>query len=136
MHQDFKIKFGKRIKEIRKSQGLTQRQLAKKITEINIGDPKFPYSSISAIENGKGNFSLDKIFYLANGLGVETSVLFKDFNLDENLTNRIKKVKEDYTEINEIYLDIFSYCDKLGIKLSETKDYYLLFKIIKTLQED
>ena len=50
--------------------------------------------------------------------------------------NDTTKVKEDYTEINKIYLDIFSYCDKLGIKLSETKDYYLLFKIIKTLQED
>lgn len=135
MDQDFKKQFGERIKEIRESQGLTQRELASKITEVNEGDPKFQYSSLSKIENGKGNFSLDKIFYLAKGLGVETSFLFKDFDLDKDLTSHIKKVRNDYPEIDKVYLDIFTFCDRLGIKFNNTRDYYLLFKIIKALQE-
>jgi len=135
MNQEFKKQFGERIKEIRKSQGLTQRELANKITKVNKGEPKFQHTSLSKIENGKGNFSLDKIFYLANGLDVSPSVLFKDFDVDEDLTRIIKDVRNDYPEIDKVYLDIFSYCDKFGIKFNETRDYYLLFKAIKALQE-
>ena len=64
----FKFKFGKRIKELRKSKGLTQEQVAEL---INIEPPNF-----SKIECGMHFPQPEKIEKIATVLGVEIKDLF------------------------------------------------------------
>jgi transcriptional regulator with XRE-family HTH domain len=61
-------KFGKRIKELRKKQGLTQEKLAELA--------KIDYSYLNLIEAGKRNPSLKRIAKLARILKVKLSQLF------------------------------------------------------------
>lgn len=63
-------RFGDRVRELRVLTGLSQEKFALKI------DMDRTY--YSAVENGKHNISLKNIEKIANGLGVEISVLFKD----------------------------------------------------------
>lgn len=62
-------KFGLRIRELRKKQGLTQEKLAE-LAEID-------YSYLNLIESGKKNPSLKRIGKLARVLKVSLSELFK-----------------------------------------------------------
>lgn len=57
--------FGKRLREVRKNQGLTQKQLADKL-----GLTK---TSISCYESGTRTPTLDTLIDLANELGIELS---------------------------------------------------------------
>lgn len=61
-------KFGKRVKELRKKQGLTQEKLAERA--------KMDYSYLNLIESGKKNPSLKRIGNLARALSVKLSELF------------------------------------------------------------
>jgi len=63
------IRLGQRIREIRKSKGMTQVDLEVEC-HINNGD-------ISRIENGQKNIELHTIIKLADALGVELHELFK-----------------------------------------------------------
>ena len=58
----FKVMLGKRIKEIRKSKGLTQPQLGALINK--------DYQDISRLENGKVNPSAFYIWQISNALNV------------------------------------------------------------------
>ena len=62
-------KFGKRIKELRKKQGLTQEKLA----ELAMID----YSYLNLTEGGKRNPSLKRIGKLARVLKISLSELFR-----------------------------------------------------------
>jgi len=64
-----KLKFGKRVRELRKSKGFTQEQLAE---IINIEPPNF-----SKMENGMHFPQPDKIEKLAIALNVNISELFE-----------------------------------------------------------
>lgn len=61
-------KFGKRVRELRKKQGLTQEKLAELA--------KMDYSYLNLIESGKKNPSLKRIGSLTRALGVKLSELF------------------------------------------------------------
>ena len=79
---------GKRIKEIRKTRGMTQPQLAERIGV----DPKY----ISRLETGTSTPSLDTILNIASSLDVETSELFSFSHLDEKeilIDRLVKKLK-------------------------------------------
>lgn len=84
---------GKRIKELRKSRGLSQYQLSEK---INI-DPKH----ISRIEVGKSYPSLDTLEKIAKALNVEIKDFFefmhevKSGELIKNINMLLKEVDED-----------------------------------------
>ena len=71
-----KQKFGKRVKELRKSKGITQEQIAEL---INIEPP-----NVSKMENGLHFPQPDKIEKIAKALGVSIQELF-DF---EHLADR------------------------------------------------
>lgn len=62
------IEFGKNLRLIRKSKGISMEKLA------NIAD--FEYSQISRIELGQINTSLDTVFKLAKALSIDTKDLF------------------------------------------------------------
>lgn len=62
---------GKKIKSARRRKGLTQSQLA---TRIGLSD----HSSISKIEKGKLNPSLEIIESIANALQVNCVIVFED----------------------------------------------------------
>lgn len=60
--------FGERIRELRKSQGLSQKELAAKST--------LHYTYVAGVERGKRNPSLQSIQKIANGLEVNIAELF------------------------------------------------------------
>ena len=61
-------KFGKRLVDLRKKQGISQEKFA-----LKIGMDRTYYSSV---ENGKHSVSLEKIAVIAKGLGISISDLF------------------------------------------------------------
>ena len=64
---------GKRVKELRREQQLTQTQLA-----LMVG---LDHSYISRIENGECNPTVDSIVIIANGLGTSPSTLFEGIGI-------------------------------------------------------
>jgi transcriptional regulator with XRE-family HTH domain len=62
------IEFGKNLRLIRKSKGISMEKLA------NIAD--FEYSQINRIELGQINTSLDTVFKLAKDLSIDAKDLF------------------------------------------------------------
>ena len=68
------IEFGKNLRLIRKSKGISMEKLA------NLAD--FEYSQISRIELGQINTSLDTIFKLAKALSIDAKELF-DFKSEK-----------------------------------------------------
>ncbi len=66
--EDLRIKFGKRIRELRKDRKLTQEELGEKTDLHN--------TYIGAIERGERNLSLESIEKLSKGLNIEISELF------------------------------------------------------------
>jgi transcriptional regulator with XRE-family HTH domain len=69
------IEFGKNLRLIRKSKGISMEKLA------NLAD--FEYSQISRIELGQINTSLDTVFKLAKALSIDAKELF-DFKSENN----------------------------------------------------
>ena len=68
------IEFGKNLRLIRKSKGISMEKLA------NLAD--FEYSQISRIELGQINTSLDTVFKLAKALSIDAKELF-DFKSEK-----------------------------------------------------
>jgi transcriptional regulator with XRE-family HTH domain len=66
------ISFGKKIRELRKSRGLSQEALAD-LAELD-------RSYIGGVERGDRNISLINIDKLSKALNINLSELFKDFN--------------------------------------------------------
>ena len=95
MELDFKKKFGKRIKDLRKLSGLSQEKLSE-ITGLSS-------KTISYIENGKNTISFNKIPLLANALKVPVYKLFVfcDFENDTSALDKLLK-SADVKEINAI----------------------------------
>lgn len=101
-----KQKFGKRVKELRKSKQLTQEQLA----EIIDLEP----TNVSKMENGMHFPGPDNIEKIANALNVSIQELFEfeHFNKRNDLINYIDTVLKDF----------------------ELKDIELVYKFIKNLK--
>lgn len=81
-----KVKFGKRMRELRKISGLTQEQMAEK---IGIEPP-----NISKIENGMHFPQPDKIEKIASALNVKIFDLF-EFEHLQNKDDLIKYIKSE-----------------------------------------
>ncbi|MEJ2882279.1 helix-turn-helix transcriptional regulator [Pedobacter sp. GR22-6] len=73
--KNFKLKLGKRIKQIRESKNLTQPELGALINK--------DYQSIGRIENGRVNPSAYLIFQIAKALDVSMGEVFDISLLDE-----------------------------------------------------
>ena len=67
---DIKIRFGQRLKELRKKAGYSQEKFS---FECNLDR-----TYIAGIESGKRNVSLENIEKLAKGLNITLSDLFKE----------------------------------------------------------
>lgn len=102
-----KIKFGKRVRELRKSKGLTQEQVAE---FINIEPPNF-----SKLENGLHFPQPDKIERLAIVLDVEIYELFECAH-KQNKNDIINYLKEelDTFDINSLEL-IYKFVNNLKL---------------------
>lgn len=85
-----KIKFGKRLRELRRSKGITQEQLAEL---VNIEPP-----NISKIECGMHFPQPDKIEKIASALGVEIQNLFEfeHFQAKQQLIDYITDSLQDF----------------------------------------
>lgn len=94
--------FGKNLKNIRKSKGLTQEALAEKCG-IN-----FKY--YSAIERGKVNVSFNTITKIAKGLGINIKEMFnfqtnkERFSLEKEI--KISNILNILNKINEKEIDL------------------------------
>ena len=71
MYEDFKIKLGKRIKEIRESKKLSREDVA--------FSAAFSGSYMGMIERAEYDFKISKLYKIAKVLDVSLSDLFKDF---------------------------------------------------------
>lgn len=65
-----KVKFGHRVKELRRKTGLSQEKFA---LLINMDRTYF-----ASVESGKRNISIENIYKIANGLNVTMEELFRD----------------------------------------------------------
>ena len=85
-----KSKFGQRVKELRKSKGLTQEQLAEL---INIEPP-----NVSKMESGLHFPQPEKIEKIANALGMDIKDLFdfEHFQKKEDLIHYINQTIKDF----------------------------------------
>lgn len=98
---NLKIKLGKRIQSLRKSQGITQ----EKFSEI-IG---LDISSLSKIETGRNYPSPENLEKIANALNVEEKDLynFQDFFTDreylEKIFENIKILQTDPNKLRFLY---------------------------------
>ena len=70
MEQSYLVEFGKRIRELRQTTGLSQEKFA-----LMIGMDRTYYSSV---ESGKRNIALLNIIKIAKGLNVPVSTLFEN----------------------------------------------------------
>ena len=62
--EEYKIKVGKRIKQIRKEKKLTQ-------MDLDIEPNEIPVRTLQDIENGRTNVTLKNLFYISKKLGVK-----------------------------------------------------------------
>lgn len=96
--------FGGRVRELRKSMGLTQEELAEKAC--------MEYKYLGAIERGEKNLTINNIEKIAKGFGIEVHQLFtfafESLMPEEKVTE--EKIKELLTiaskETKEILLNI------------------------------
>ncbi len=96
---DCKVKFGKRLQEIRKTRKLTQLMLAEKV-EV---DAKY----ISRIESGISSPSFEMITKFALALEVQPELLFK-FPESENKEELIKGISQKLEKTDLASLKIIS----------------------------
>jgi transcriptional regulator with XRE-family HTH domain len=72
---DILIRFGQRVRELRRSQGYSQEDLAER--------SNLDRTYISSLERGKRNVSLRNVAAIAAALGVSLAQLFDQVNVDE-----------------------------------------------------
>ncbi len=101
-----KVKFGKRLRELRKSKGLTQEQLAERVP---IEPP-----NLSKIECGTHFPQPEKIEKIADALGISISNLFEFEHLKEK---------------NELLKNIIATLEEFDLKTTE-----LVYKIVSELK--
>jgi len=89
--------FGSKVRELRKSQGLSQEKLAEKAG--------LHYTYIGAVERGEKNISLQNIEKIAHGLGVDIAKLFtfigqtKKNHLFEEIVNLLSSRRPKELEV-------------------------------------
>ena len=76
--EDFNLKLGKKIKEIREDRNLSLDKLGEK-TGLNLDK-----STLSAIENGKRRISAFQLYIVAEALNVKMADLFREFDAVES----------------------------------------------------
>lgn len=105
--QSFKQKFGKRVKELRKSKRMTQESLAELISM----EP----SNISKLESGMHFPAPEKIEKLAKILEVEVKELFEfeHFNKKQDLLKYINETLSEF-EIKDIEL-VYKFVNNLKL---------------------
>lgn len=125
MQNNLRLLLGKRIKEVRESKNLTQRDMAKELGN----------ASISGIENGKRNVTIDTIVKIAETLKMDEKELLNFTNIEESeMPPTIVAIHQDYPEIPERYLAIFSYAFKQGIRLNTSQSYYYIWVFMNALE--
>ena len=82
-------KFGRRIRELRKQQGLTQEKLAERAG--------LHHTYVGAIERGEQNVSLKNIAKIAQALGVEVGEFFPFTPKD--VKDKIDTIKDEVLEV-------------------------------------
>jgi len=86
------VEFGKRVRDLRKKQGMTQESLAE--------DLNASVEHLSRIEHGKDGVSIDLILEIANRFEVSTDYLLTGDDLNNQLVKtRLKRIKDEISAI-------------------------------------
>ena len=125
MENKWSVNIGKRIRQLREIQGLTQRKLGEKVNKSN--------STISNLEKGKRNVTLKTLEKIASALNVEVPELFNYSQGDEEMPVIIREAREKYSDIPEACLDIFTKNFYEGLSLNYPEDYYYLWIFIDAM---
>ena len=123
---NFRKVIGQNIRKLREAQGLSQRDLGKKIGKSN--------STICDLEKGKRNVTLKTLEVIAEALGVKVCELFT-FRLEEgDRPDIVRETGEKYAEIPDSCLELFSKSYYQGIRFSNSEDYYYLWLFINAIK--
>lgn len=132
MNQDFYIKLGQRIKDLREQSGISQQKLAEKLT--------IPRPAVSQMENGERKISADELLKLAEVFQISVEGLLALEKEPEVVIKESKKRKEAKPQIRinvpqknlEKFKEVLLYIlNKVGSKpnIGETVIYKLLYFI-------
>jgi transcriptional regulator with XRE-family HTH domain len=123
MKDNLRELIGKRVREIRISKGLSQRQLGSKLGAAN--------STISAVETGDRNLTIDMLKRISDALDIDIIALL-NFEANDLVPDIIKEVEEVYS-IPKNYVSIFRHLHEGGLRFKNIEDYHYLFIFIKAL---
>ncbi len=91
------MNLGQRIRELRRSRGISQKQLAE-LTGLS-------QSFISTIERGEKNISINSLKKICSALGMSLSEFFNRDNLHNGSNSVINKMDELFEEIMKLTLE-------------------------------
>lgn len=128
MKKNLRELLARRLKEIRESKGLSQRVLSEKFSELSKGN-----ATVSGIENAKRNVTIDTIEKLAGALEIDVIELLNFTQFESQMPEIIKQVHNRYPEIPEMFLKIYIYCYKQGLRFQDMEDYYYLWIIMNAI---
>lgn len=124
MKDNLRKVLGDRIKNIRVSKGLSQRQLGIKLGVAN--------STISAVERGERNLTMDMLQRISDALEVDIFTLFRLETENDNMPEMIREVESTYS-IPKNYLSAFEQLYNNGIRFKNIQDYYYTYVFIQAL---
>jgi len=133
MPDELKCKLGKRIKKLREMKGLSQRELAAKVAKLK--KTRTSNATISEVENGKRNLTIESLSYIARSLEVKVEYLFKFDDLEQETPNILKEIHSEFNQIPEFIIEIFTFLYNLGLRFEDKNDYLYLWFFIKTLMQ-
>ena len=126
MPGELKKLLGEKIRKVREERGLSQRELASNIEKLS-------NATISQIENGKRNITLDTLEKISKGLSINVSQLVSFKKENDDFPKILKQVENQFPQIPFNFLNVFFECYKQGIKFEDPRDYKSLWKIISGL---
>lgn len=125
MKNNYKILLGKKIQDIRKSKKLSQRALADKLGKGN--------GTVSSIERGQRNVTIDTLEKIANALDIEVAELVSLNKTNYDMPRILQELKSKHPDVSEMYLSIFDYCCRQGLKFKSVDDCYYFWIIIQAI---
>lgn len=124
MKDNLRKSLGERIKEIRIIKGLSQRQLG---SILGMGN-----STISAVERGERNLTIDMLQRISDALEIDVISLFEFDNGEHAAPEIIKEAEEEYS-IPKSYVSAFECFYTNGVRFKNIEDYYYIYIFMKAL---
>lgn len=95
--KDEAVTFGRRVKALRQAAGLTQRQLAERLSEW--GEKDYHQTTVAKLETGNRPTSLAELIPLAVALGVSQREFFEDPTPADRAEHKVRETEQELFRI-------------------------------------